>query len=90
MSGSDKTLLEHITAEHKNNMGVWPRNEYKEAVQDLGIGDLGASEAFARLLEDAETLDAIQQRKATELRKRVREIREEADRFDIPEHEVGL
>lgn len=92
MSSDDKTVLEHIRTDNdmKRPMSVWPRDDFEGPVQQIEVGDMGAADAMGEALEMAAKLKDLQRKKATELRKQVREIRETCDQFGIDPSEVGL
>lgn len=61
-----------------------------DKLEDMGRGDEGPSPAYNKAVDDAHKFHQLKKEKKTELKEKVREIREEARNWEIDLHEIGL
>jgi len=82
---------EKTVAEKKGeNTSIYVQKQSGKQLEDMGYGDQGASTAYNQAVSDAAKHHDLKKEKKTDLKNKVREIREEAEKWGIPEHDIGL
>jgi hypothetical protein len=84
---SDKKTLSQKIGE---NTSIYIQKAAGKSLEAIGYGDMGASTAFNEAAEDAKRYHDLKREKKTELKNKVRELREQCEKWGIPPHEVGL